>query len=191
MAWALRVHCCHGCNILNCEISSPRLLNRSLCRSTSLPPFVTSYCPCGSMPTPSDSTDELPLQIEGHTLHTTCPPENDRPSEWRVQVLDRLDRAGSEGAAATVNEAVQQQESMRTPKEESPPTLSTSDSAQIRAGHVSVLDVGQTSSQMFSDCQQSYQAEDKDVQIHIASTPTSSALDVPLSFRLGVDSSRV
>ena len=45
------------------------------------------------MPTPRDSTDELPLQLET-TSHTSCPPElSDRPTQWSQQVLGDMEHA--------------------------------------------------------------------------------------------------
>ena len=47
------------------------------------------------MPTPSESTDALPLERE-RSIHITCPPEEDRPGQWSVEVLDQLGRAATD-----------------------------------------------------------------------------------------------
>ena len=45
------------------------------------------------MPTPRDSTEELPLHLEPSS-HSSCPPEfDDRPARWSQQVLGDMEHA--------------------------------------------------------------------------------------------------
>ena len=156
------------------------------------------------MPTPSDSTDELllPSQIE-HSLHSSCPPEIDRPAEWRAQVLDRLPRVGYQPDAAvtavTVN--VDDESSLQPPRldtnEDQPAARALDTEANVkRLDQVATMDVDTTTPTMASDSPPSCQVEEKQIEEKEeeqapTNTRTSSILDLPYSTRLGLYNSRV
>ena len=157
------------------------------------------------MPTPSDSTDELliPSQIE-HLLHSSCPPEVDRPAEWRAQVLDRLSRAGSQSDFANASASA-------PPDDESSPrpgmriadddqsgsaTTGTQDVQPERLEHVAAMCIDASPSMVAGESPHSFhgderQVDDGEEERGYLTAPTSSILDLPYSTRLGLYSSRV
>lgn len=153
------------------------------------------------MPTPSDSTDELllPSQIE-HSLHSSCPPEIDRPAEWRAQVLDRLSRAGYQPDAAATAVAVSRGDE-NSPQPQTLHTNSNQSAADQeadidRSDRVATTDVDAIPSTTVSDSPASCQAEEKQIEEKEEeqapmNNSTSSIVDLPYSTRLGLHSSRV
>lgn len=154
------------------------------------------------MPTPSDSTDELliPSQIE-HLLHSTCPPEVDRPAEWRAQVLDRLSRAGSQSDAAMNTSAEdenasQAQTHIAEDDDSGLAATGTQDAHPEKADHAAAMCIGSSPSMSSSDSPPSFQVEERQVEDaeeerHLSTASPSSILDLPYSNRLGLHSSRV
>ena len=139
------------------------------------------------MPTPRDSTDQLPLLLERST-HTTCPPEEDRPGQWRVEVLDRLGRAALESAIS--NQALGQQDEVPV-EAESPNTMEIAiDQGQDRTSdHVNTMDLAEAS--LLGEIPSSLHADEKEVEQIQLSVSTSSALDLYYSIRSGIESNRV
>ncbi len=139
------------------------------------------------MPTPRDSTDQLPLLLERST-HTTCPPEEDRTGQWRVEVLDRLGRAALESTPS--NRALGQQDEVPV-EAESPNTMDiTSDPAYEKVSdQTSTMDLAEVS--LLGESPSSPHADDKEVEQVQPSAPTSSALDLYYSIRFGIESNRV
>ena len=139
------------------------------------------------MPTPRDSTDQLPLLLERST-HTSCPPEEDRPGQWRVEVLDRLGRAALESAIS--NQALGQQDDVSV-EAESPNNMKTTiDQVHDKTSdQTNTMELAEAS--LLSECPSSLHAEDKEVERVQPSAPTSSALDLYYSIRFGIESNRV
>lgn len=139
------------------------------------------------MPTPRDSTDQLPLLLERST-HTTCPPEEDRTGQWRVEVLDRLGRAALESTPS--NRALGQQDEVPV-EAESPNTMDiTSDPAYEKVSdQTSTMDLAEVS--LLGESPSSPHADDKEVEQVQPFAPTSSALDLYYSIRFGIESNRV
>lgn len=139
------------------------------------------------MPTPRDSTDQLPLLLERST-HTTCPPEEDRPGQWRVEVLDRLGRAALESAIS--NQALGQRDEVPV-EAESPNTMEIAiDQGQDRTSdHVNTMDLAEAS--LLGESPSSLHADEKEVEQIQPSVSTSSALDLYYSIRFGIESNRV
>ena len=139
------------------------------------------------MPTPRDSTDQLPLLLE-RSNHTTCPPEEDRPGQWRVEVLDRLGRATLDSTLN--NRALGQQDGVPI-EAESPDTMDiTIDPAHDKTSdQTHSIDLAEVS--LLGDSPSSSHADDKEVEQAQTSAHTSSALDLYYSIRFGIESSRV
>lgn len=139
------------------------------------------------MPTPRDSTDRLPLLFERST-HTTCPPEEDRPGQWRVEVLDRLGRAALDGTFS--NRVLEPQDGDHV-EAESPNTMAiTVDPAHDKTSdQTNTMDLAEASS--LGESPSSPHADDKEVEQVQPSAPTSSALDLYYSIRFGIESNRV
>ena len=139
------------------------------------------------MPTPRDSTDQLPLLLERST-HTTCPPEDDRPGQWRVEVLDRLGRAALDSTLS--NQASRQHDAVPV-EAESPNTLDiTIDPAHDKSSdQTNTMDLAEASP--LGESPSSPHADDKEVEHVQPSAPTSSALDLYYSIRFGIGSDRV
>lgn len=144
------------------------------------------------MPTPSDSTDELPLQVE-HPLHTTCPPDNDRHGEWRVQILDRLGRTASDTATTAASGASRQdEESTRIEADSLSPMAINVEVENTKVPDQTVaMDLSDPSPLMRSESPLGFQADDKDGEHVQPSAPLSSALDLQYSHRFGINSTRV
>ena len=144
------------------------------------------------MPTPSDSTDQLPLlepRFE-RQAHTTCPPDEDRPGQWRVEVLDRLGRTGLDIAPDV---ATPQQEETPPMRPESPgPMDTTNDSVENKAPEkTTAMEPAPPSPPLPDASPSSSHVDDKEAeQIH-PGLATSSALDLQYSIRYGIDSTRV
>ncbi len=139
------------------------------------------------MPTPRDSTDQLPLLLERST-HTTCPPEEDRPGQWRVEVLDRLGRAALDSTLS--RRALGQHDSVPV-EAESPNTLDVTieTTHDKTSDQTNTMDLGEASS--LGDSPSSPHADDKEVEHVQPCAPTSSALDLYYSLRFGIESNRV
>lgn len=149
--------------------------------------ILTVDHPCVyQMPTPRDSTDQLPLLLERST-HTTCPPEEDRPGQWRAEVLDRLGRA----ALSTLsNSALGQQDGVPVEAEGPNPMDIAIDPAQDKiSDQTSTMDLAEASP--LGGSPSSPHADDKEVEQVQPSAPTSSALDLYYSIRFGIESNRV
>lgn len=142
------------------------------------------------MPTPSDSTTSLPLERERST-HTTCPPDDDRSGQWRVEVLDRLGRAAIN--PTFVSGATRPQEG---PSSEagSPGLLENSldrpeDKASDHATeNVASMEPAEASPHSGCASPSNLHVDDKEVE---PTAPTFSALDLQYSMRYGIDSTRV
>lgn len=140
------------------------------------------------MPTPRDSTDALPLERERST-HTTCPPEDDRPGQWRVEVLDRLGRAALDSPYDSGE--LRQQEGSSVEAESPGPLEVTTDRAENKTSeHAHLMEPAEPSPLMGTSPSSSH-VDDKEVEQIQPSAPTSSALDLQYSIRYGIDSTRV
>lgn len=137
------------------------------------------------MPTPRDSTDHLPLLIERST-HTTCPPEEDRPGQWRVEVLDRLGRAVLDSTLG--NRALRQQDGVPV-EAESPEDIAVDPAHDKTSDQINTMDLSEAS--LFGESPSSPHADDKEVEHVQPSVPSSSALDLYYSIRFGIESNRV
>ena len=139
------------------------------------------------MPTPRDSTDQLPLLLERST-HTTCPPEEDRPGQWRVEVLDRLGRAALNSALS--DQAHIQHDDVSV-EAESPSTLEIAiDPVQDKTSdQTTTMDLVEAS--LSGESPSSPHVEDKELERVQLYAPTSSALDLYYSTRFGIESNRV
>lgn len=139
------------------------------------------------MPTPRDSTDHLPLLLERST-HTTCPPEEDRPGQWRVEVLDRLGRAALD---STLSERALGQQDDVPVESESPNAMDiTIDPAHDKTSdQTNTMDLAEAS--LLGESPSSPHADDKEEEHVQPSASTSSALDLYYSIRSGVESNRV
>ena len=140
------------------------------------------------MPTPSDSTDNIPLQLE-RSAHTTCPPETDRPGQWRREVLEHLDGVAAEDAHG--DGAPQHQEAPA--EEDSPGPMDTNhESAQEKTqDHTNIMETSEPSPQILGASPSSSHADDKEGEQTLAPAPTSSALELQYSIRYGIESTRV
>lgn len=139
------------------------------------------------MPTPRDSTDHLPLLLERST-HTTCPPEEDRPGQWRVEVLDRLGRAALD---STLSNRAQRQHDGVPVETESPNSLDIpiDPSHDKISDQTNTMDLAEVS--LLGESPSSLHADDKEVEHVQPSAPASSALDLYYSMRFGIESNRV
>ena len=139
------------------------------------------------MPTPRDSTDHLPLLLERST-HTTCPPEEDRPGQWRVEVLDHLGRAVPDNALS---------DRVLEPQDDASNEAGSSNIKNIPMDPVhdkpsdqpNTMDLVETS--LLGESPLSPHADEKEVEQVQPSAPTSSALDLYYSSRFGIESNRV
>ena len=139
------------------------------------------------MPTPRESTDQLPLLLE-RSSHTTCPPEEDRPGQWRVEVLDRLGRAALD---STLSSRVLGQHDELLVEAESPSALDiTVDPTHGKTSdQTNTMDLAEAS--LLGESPSSPHADEKEVEHVQPSPPTSSALDLYYSVRFGIESNRV
>ena len=145
---------------------------------------VDHQCVC-LMPTPRDSTDHLPLLLERPT-HTTCPPEEDRPGQWRVEVLDRLGRAALDSTIG--NRALRQQDGVPV-EAESPEDMVVDLAHDKTSDQINTMDLSEAS--LFGESPSSPHADDKEMEHVQPAAPTSSALDLYYSIRVGIESNRV
>ena len=144
------------------------------------------------MPTPSDSTDQLPLQPESRfqrQSHTTCPPDDDRPGQWRVEVLDRLGRAGLD---STPDVGTPLQHEASTGPESPGPNDTAGDPAESKTSDQSTtMEPPEPSPALPEASPSGSHIDDKDGE-PVQSTPTmSSTLDLQYSIQYGIDSTRV
>lgn len=144
------------------------------------------------MPTPSDSTDALPLERQRST-HTTCPPEDDRPGQWRVEVLDRLDRTALDislgsGESRQLEDPSSEAESP-SPSDTIQDIQDQSEDQKVRHG-ASMEPTESTPPPMDASPSVSH-SDEKEVERRYPTAPTSSALDLQYSIRYGIESTRV
>ena len=138
------------------------------------------------MPTPRDSTDQLPLLLE-RSSHTTCPPEEDRPGQWRAEVLERLGRTALNNTFG--NRALGQHDDGSV-EAESPTILDTIETMHDKTSdQTATIDLAEAS--FLGDSPSSPHADDKEVEHVQPSASTSSACDLYYSLRLGIESNRV
>ncbi len=145
------------------------------------------------MPTPSDSTDQLPLQPESRfqrQLHTTCPPDDDRPGQWRVEVLDRLGRAGLDNTP-DVGTPLQHEASSTGPESPGPNDIAN-DSAERKTSDQSItMEPPEPSPALPEASPSGSHIDDKDGEPVQPTPTTSSTLDLQYSIQYGIDSTRV
>ena len=106
-------------------------------------------------------------------------------------MLDHLNRAGSEAFTAVASEVVHDPESMPRAEETSSATVLPSDESTSKSADTPVTDIEQPSPKPLEDSPFGDQGEKKDIDLIPISTPSSSALDLPFSPRLAIDSPRV
>ena len=145
------------------------------------------------MPTPSDSTDQLPLQPESRfqrQLHTTCPPDDDRPGQWGGEELDLLGRAGLDSTPDVATPL--QHEASSTGPESPGPNDTANNRAKSKASDQSApMDPLEPSPALLEASPSGSHMDDKDGE-PVQSTPTtSSTLDHQYSIQYGIDSTRV
>lgn len=142
------------------------------------------------MPTPSDSTTSLPLERE-RSIHTTCPPDDDRSGQWRVEVLDQLGRAA---VNPTFDSAARRPQEGPSSEAGSPgPIESSLDRSEDKASdhateNVAVMEPAEASPHLGGASPSNFHVADMEVG---PTAPTSSALDLQYSIRYGIDSTRV
>lgn len=144
------------------------------------------------MPTPSDSTDSLPIQFEPRIerpLHSTCPPEDDRPVQWRTEVLLEQTAVRGEISDGPPPQHVESQHAIA----DDPGPMDTAhdpESNKILDG-IQVMESAEPSppSPGASPC--GSHVEDKETELTQKAPPTFSALDLQYSARYGIDSTRV
>ncbi|MCJ1273640.1 hypothetical protein MMC21_001433 [Puttea exsequens] len=140
------------------------------------------------MPTPSDSTDDLPLQLEPRferPSHTLCPPEDDRPAQWRAEVLEQLE------STAVDHDGAPQQEHDRTARSDSPRQTAAVHSAQDRASEkTSYIEPMEASPPSPGASPPMSNIEEKERERTPSPLSTSSALNLQYSTRYGIDSNR-
>ena len=141
------------------------------------------------MPTPSDSTDDIPLHPE-RSAHT-CPFENEISGEWRVAVLDSIGRATLESTRSSG--ALQQLEPPPTAETESlRPMGVANEPAEEKIGDCMTLIEPSEGSSPDSDVSPSAShADEKDGEHIQLPVPSTSALDLHYSIRYGIESTRV
>lgn len=145
------------------------------------------------MPTPSDSTTSLPLERERST-HATCPPEDDRSGQWRVEVLDRLGRTAT---SDTFDSTTTRQQEDQSPEAGSPgPLENSSDGLEDdTSGHTTertaLLEPAEASPRLDRESLTNFPMDDKEVESVLTTAPGASALDLPYSIRYGIGSARV
>lgn len=141
------------------------------------------------MPTPRDSIDEGSVPLASST-HTSCPPENiDRPELWSEQVLGDLEygipdvatRSSLSRAASGENER-ENISSMET----------CAESADARMADRPVTEKVREEVQSAAPESPQSTSQEQSEPAHVRTSGTvSSALDLPLSRRYGISSSRV
>ena len=141
------------------------------------------------MPTPRDSTDALPLERE-LSAHATCPPEEDRSGQWRVDVLDRLGRATLDtnlrGGATLESEGPSSE--VGTPGLlDAPPDRASNKLCDYKT----LTDASDSSPLLTSATPPNAHTYDKEGPLTCAPATDSSALDLHISIRHGIESSRV
>ena len=138
------------------------------------------------MPTPRDSTDQLPLLLE-RSAHTTCPPEEDRAGQWRVGILDNLGRVALDSTLN--NEELGQHDGIPV-EGESQDTMDIVDPTHDKTpDQIITMDLAEAS--LLGESPSSPHSDDKEAERVQPSAPTSSALDLYYSIRSGIESNRV
>lgn len=145
------------------------------------------------MPTPSDSTSSLPLERE-RSIHATCPPDDDRSGQWRVEVLDRLGRAVGDPIIGTVP-GRHQEGSSSTPGTPDPLDSNSNRPEDKPSDHainnVALIGPAEASPPLIGASPSSPHVDDKEAEPAHPTVTTSSALNLPYSIRYGIDSTRV
>ena len=141
------------------------------------------------MPTPSDSTDALPLERE-RSAHTTCPLEDDRSGQWSVEVLDRLGRTGLN---PTFENSGSWQPEDSSSKVELPGQLDTigDQSEDKKPDHGPSMESADLTPPLAGASPSTSHVDYKEVEQIYPTAPTSSALDLQYSIRYGIESTRV
>ena len=145
------------------------------------------------MPTPSDSTDQLPLQPESRfqrQLHTTCPPDDDRPGQWRVEVLDRLGRAGLDNTPH-VGTPLQHEASSTGPESPGPNDIANDSAERKTSNQSTTMEPPEPSPALPEASPSGSHIDDKDGEPVQPTPTTSSTLDLQYSIQYGIDSTRV
>ena len=142
------------------------------------------------MPTPRDSTDDLPLQLEP-TTHTSCPPESsDRNEAWREETLSQIQHVFADVAGIVT--PTRRLESSQPDGE----NLALTETCNERR-HDGMMDrvpcnglTDQSPPPMASSPQSSSEEEREPEEVYMAGM-TSSALELSFSTRYGIGSPRV
>jgi len=139
------------------------------------------------MPTPSDSTDDLPLHLDS-TAHSSCPPEAiDRPGEWRVQVLDRLELAASDAALGAASS--RRSEQIHTEPDADEPMDGPAESTEVKATENTTMpDITELSLPLLAASPSCSNDEEKEVEHVQPSASTFSALELHYSSDYGIES---
>ena len=142
------------------------------------------------MPTPSDSTDALPLERE-RSLRTTCPPDDDRSGQWRVEVLNRLDRTVVDSSFSGGESAQLQNSSSEAASPE--PFDAIQERSKNRTGEYGTLiEPAESTPPMIGASPSTSHSDEKEIeQFDHPTALTSSALDLQYSTRHGIGSTRV
>jgi hypothetical protein len=149
------------------------------------------------MPTPSDSTDELALQLDPRferPTHTICPPDADRPAQWRVEVLDRM---GDTSADGEIHDGRPELEHSLHTTADSPGLISTTynPGLELEPGkmpeQMQGMEPAEPSTPSLGASPSKSYVEDKESEQIQQPPPVSSALDLQYSARYGIDSTRV
>lgn len=141
------------------------------------------------MPTPRDSTDALVLERERST-HTTCPPEDDRPRQWRAAILERIGRTPSSSTAESGESRHPEDLAIEGESQIPSDATPTRPEDKIVENVVSTEPAGSKTPLVGASPPSSHGDEKDDEKLH-PTTPTSSVLDLPYSIRYGIQSTRV
>jgi hypothetical protein len=141
------------------------------------------------MPTPNDSTVALSLERERST-HTTCPPDDDRSGQWRVEVLDQLGRTAIDSPFE--HDTSRQQERLDSEARNLGPLDASIETADDKVSeHGPMMDSAGLSPPVSGASPSSSHVDEKEVEHIQPPAPSSSALDLQFSIRYGIDSKRV
>ena len=141
------------------------------------------------MPTPSDSTDALPLERE-RSAHTTCPPEDDRSGQWRAEVLNTLDRTGLDSTIVS-GESRRPQDLANEARCHSPLDTLLDQPEDQRPKPGPHTDPAESTTPLVGASPYSSHTDEKEVEQSYPAASTSSALDFQYSIRYGIGSTRV
>ena len=139
------------------------------------------------MPTPSEGIDAHALSV-GNAAHSSCPPDIERTTEWRTQALNNLNRSPSATNVTASDDTSARPISVprRSESEKKPETLhdvsSPSQQSNLQAAGANWDS---------SPISQIYGLESDDRGLSSPATATSSAVDLTISSRLDIQSTRV